>query len=247
MPKNNKLQLKNFCFGLGADLFGVADITSIKSEFLISPKVLEKADRAVCLGVGLSRAALAEIEEAPTRMYFHHYRMVNMFLDQLALRIGNYIQKRGYLSLAIPASQIIDWKKLSAHVSHRKLGVLAGLGWIGRNNLLVNREYGSQFRLVTVLTDMSLEPDEPVKEDCGFCRACVKICPAQAIKDNPADFQHVKCFEKLREFQKQRQVDSYVCGICVNVCKGRDGSENKAELSPKKQKQKEAGDTLALG
>ena len=219
MLKDNKLGLKKFCLSLEIDLFGIADIKDIKNEFLISPKVLAKMDRAVCLGLRISQAALEEIEKAPTRMYFHHYRMVNTFLDQVALRVGNYIQKKGFLSLPIPASQIIDWEKLSAHASHRKLGVLAGLGWIGRNNLLVNKELGSQFRLVTILTDMPLEADKPIKNNCGICQLCVKICPAQAIKDDPVNFEHKKCFEKLREFQKQRQVDSYVCGICVNICK----------------------------
>jgi len=219
MLKDNKLGLKKFCLSLEIDLFGIADIKDIKNEFLISPKVLAKMDRAVCLGLRISQAALEEIEKVPTRMYFHHYRMVNTFLDQVALRVGNYIQKKGFLSLPIPASQIIDWEKLSAHASHRKLGVLAGLGWIGRNNLLVNKELGSQFRLVTILTDMPLEADKPIKNNCGICQLCVKICPAQAIKDDPVNFEHKKCFEKLREFQKQRQVDSYVCGICVNICK----------------------------
>lgn len=221
MLKDNKLDLKKFCLSLEIDLFGIADIKDIKNEFLISPKVLAKMDRAVCLGLRISQAALEEIEKVPTRMYFHHYRMVNTFLDQVALRVGNYIQKKGFLSLPIPASQIIDWEKLSAHASHRKLGVLAGLGWIGRNNLLVNKELGSQFRLVTILTDMPLEADKPIKNNCGICQLCVKICPAQAIKDDPVNFEHKKCFEKLREFQKQRQVDSYVCGICVNICKGK--------------------------
>ena len=222
MPKNNKLDLEKYCLSLEVDLFGVADIKDIKNEFLISPKVLANMDRAVCLGMRISRAALDEIEQVPTRMYFHHYRMVNIFLDQIALRAANYIQKKGYLSLAIPASQIIDWEKLSAHASHRKLGVLAGLGWVGRNNLLVNKKLGSQFRLVTILTDMPLEADKPTKEDCGLCRVCVKICPAQAIKDDPKQFEHIKCFETLREFQKKRQVDSYVCGICVNICRGKE-------------------------
>ncbi|MDO9572321.1 MAG: hypothetical protein Q7J37_00320 [Candidatus Omnitrophota bacterium] len=221
MLKDNKLDLKKFCLSLEIDLFGIADIKDIKNEFLILPKVLAKMDRAVCLGLRISQAALEEIEKVPTRMYFHHYRMVNTFLDQVALRVGNYIQKKGFLSLPIPASQIIDWEKLSAHASHRKLGVLAGLGWIGRNNLLVNKELGSQFRLVTILTDMPLEADKPIKNNCGICQLCVKICPAQAIKDDPVNFEHKKCFEKLREFQKQRQVDSYVCGICVNICKGK--------------------------
>jgi len=221
MPKNNKQDLKKLCFSLGIDLFGVADIEKLSHEFLISPKVSAKMTRAVCLGLRISQAVLDDIESVPTKLYFYHYRMLNMFLDQTALRAANYIQAKGYYSLAIPSSQIIDWEKLHAHVSHRKLGVLAGLGWIGRNNLLVNKKLGSQFRLVTILTNMPLKPDKPVKEDCGSCHLCVKICPAQAIADDAADFKHAQCFEKLKGFQLQRQVDQYVCGVCVNVCKGR--------------------------
>ena len=221
MTQDNKLSLKKLCSSLGIDLFGIADIKDIKNEFLISSKVLEKMDRAICLGLRISQAVLDDIEQAPTKLYFYHYRMLNMFLDQAALRVGNYIQSKGYLGLAIPSSQIVDWEKLSAHVSHRKLGVLAGLGWIGRNNLLVNKKLGSQFRLVTILTDMPLLADKPVKEDCGSCYLCVKICPAQAIGDSAKEFKHDKCFEKLRKFQLQRQVDQYVCGVCVNVCKGK--------------------------
>jgi epoxyqueuosine reductase QueG len=169
--------------------------------------------------VGLSRGVLEEIENSPTKLYFHHYRTVNAFLDQLAFKVSNYIQKKGYLALPIPASQILDWQNQKAHLSHKKLGVLAGLGWIGRNNLLVHRNLGSQFRMVSILTNMPLEIDKPQKENCGDCRLCITVCPSGAIKDNPEEFDHIKCFEKLKEFQKQRLVDQYICGICVKVCK----------------------------
>jgi epoxyqueuosine reductase QueG len=68
---------------------------------------------------------------------------------------------------------------------------------------------------------MPVKTDKPLKKDCSLCYRCVKICPAGAIKDSPADFEHLKCFEKLKEFQKQKLVDQYICGVCVNVCKGR--------------------------
>lgn len=217
----NYLALKRFCEDEGMHLFGVADISAIKDEFKISPKTLQNLDKAVCLGVMVSSAILSEIEEAPTKLYFHHYKIVNSFLDHIALRLCNIIQKKGFSALAIPATQIIDWKENTAHLSHRRLGVLAGLGWIGRNNLLVNEKLGSQFRLVSILTNMPLETDRPSEKDCGECRVCVKICPAQAIQESPVDFDYVKCFEKLKSFQKQRQVEQFVCGVCVNVCKGR--------------------------
>ena len=221
MPKNkNYLSLKNLSSRLGLDLFGVADISGIKNEFLLSGRSLAGLKRAISQGVRLSSSILSEIEDAPTRLYFHHYRSVNIFLDQAALQVCNYIQRKGYHALPIPASQILDWHNQKAHLSHKKIGYLAGLGWIGRNNLLVNKKFGSQFRLVTILTDMPLSIDKPLKEDCGRCRACVKICPAVAIKEDSAGFDHLRCFEKLQEFQRQRLVDQYICGVCVNACRG---------------------------
>ena len=216
----NYTVLKKFCQDLGADLFGVADISSIKEQFQISGGNIKRFDRAACLGARLSAAILDEIQNQPTKIYFHHYRTVNTFLDQTALRLVNFIQSKGFNALPIPASQIVDWDKQSAHLSHKKIGYLAGLGWIGRNNLLVNKELGSQFRIVTVLTDMPLKSDKPVREDCGACRLCIEVCPAQAIKENPADFEHLRCFAKLKEFQKQHIVEQYICGICVKACRG---------------------------
>mgnify|MGYP001570671935 CR=1 FL=1 len=216
----NYLDLRKFCVDQGIDLFGVADISAVRDEFKISSKVAQRLDKAICLGVMLSGAVLSEIDIVPTKLYFHHYKIVNSFLDHIALRVCNIIQKRGLLALAVPATQIIDWEKNVGHLSHRRLGVLAGLGWIGRNNLLVNEELGSQFRLVSILTNLPLAIDQPSKKDCGECRVCVKICPSGAIGDNPADFAHVKCFEKLKSFQKQRQAEQFVCGVCVNVCRG---------------------------
>ncbi len=216
----NYTTLKKFTQDQGIDLFGVADIKDIKKEFHILESLANSLDKAVCLGVRLSESALSEISDAPTRLYFHHYRTVNAYLDQTALKVCNFIQRKGFKALPIPASIILDWENQTAHLSHKKLGVLAGLGWIGRNNLLVNEKIGSQFRLATILTDMPLKLDKPTRKDCGACHFCVNICPAQAIKELPSDFDHLKCFDKLKEFQRQKLVDQYICGVCVNVCRG---------------------------
>ncbi len=213
--------LKKYCQNLGIELFGVGDISGIKEHIKVSKDVLKKLDKAVCLGVRLSSSILEEITSAPTRLYFHHYRTVNAFLDQSALKVSNYIQSKGFRALQIPASIIVDWENQTAHLSHRHLGVLAGLGWIGRNNLLVSKRLGSQFRLATILTDMPLKLDKPAKDGCDTCRLCVSACPAQAIKEESRDFDRAKCLEKLKDFQRQKLVDQYICGVCVNVCKGK--------------------------
>lgn len=212
--------LKKYAFAQGADLFGVADIREIKKDFQISPELLKSCNVAVSLGVGLSRGVLQEINGAPTKLYFHHYRTANAFLDQLAFKVAHYIQKKGFTAIPIPASQIVDWEKQSGHLSHRTVAAAAGVGWIGRNNLLVTKPLGSQLRLATILTDMPLKADAPLTFSCGTCRACVAVCPAGALGEKPADYDYHKCFSKLKDFQKQRLVDQYICGVCVNACVG---------------------------
>ncbi|MDD5079600.1 MAG: hypothetical protein PHH68_04650 [Candidatus Omnitrophica bacterium] len=214
----NYRRLKKLCLDSGAGLFGVADISGIKKDFFLSPGILPKCASAVVLGAGLCRGVLEDINGAPTRLYFHHYKIVNSFLDMTAFKLAGFIQKQGYFSLPIPATQIVDWKKQSAHLSHKKIGYLAGIGWIGRNNLLVNKELGAAFRLTCVLTDMPVKRDKPSKENCASCRSCVNVCPGKAIGERPEDFDHMKCFEQMKIFQGPRQVEQYVCGVCIKVC-----------------------------
>lgn len=220
VEKANYQALKRFALDQGFSLFGVADITSIKEGFNLGNNITAKFDRAISLGKRLLDSVIEDIKDRPTALYFHHYRQLNFFLDRGAFLIASYIQDLGSQALPIPASQIIDWEKQKSHVSHKKVGYLAGLGWIGKNNLLVNPELGARFRLVTVLTDMPLETDKPLEAGCGSCIECLAPCPAQAIKERKEDFDHWACFDKLKEFRKMGIVGQYICGVCVRACKG---------------------------
>ena len=215
--------LKAKALELGFDLFGVADVTELRANFLIEPKTRDRFPLAISLGKGLNDPVLDDIVDHPTPLYFHHYRQTNAFLDRGALLLADHIQKMGFAALPIAASQIIDWDGQRAHVSHKHIGRAAGLGWFGRNNLLVSPELGSRVRLVTVLTNAPLEPDKPLDDGCMTCRACIATCPAGAIKERRDDFDHKGCFEKLREFQKLRLVSQFICGVCVKACKGPKG------------------------
>ena len=218
--KENYEKLKRFALNQGLSLFGVADITGIREEFRLDKKLRSKLDKSISLGKKLVDGVLEDIKDKPTQLYFHHYRQLNFFLDRAAFLLSSLIEDLGFLALPIPASQTIDWKKQRGHLSHKKVGYLAGLGFMGRNNLLVSPEFGAKFRLVTVLTDMPLEADKPLEADCGLCKKCLKPCPAQAIREREEDFDHRACFEKLKEFRNEGIVGQYICGICVKACSG---------------------------
>jgi epoxyqueuosine reductase len=207
--------------GLGFSLFGTADISGIRDSFLLPENLRDRVGFAVSLGKRLVNGVLDDILDVPTPLYFHHYRQINYFLDRGALLLASRIQDLGFRAVPIPASQVIDWPKQRAHLPHKKIGEMAGLGWIGRNNLLVSPGFGSRFRLVTVLTDMPLEASDPSTTDCGTCRKCIGVCPANAIKERQEDFEHIGCFEMLKEFRNKGLVGQYICGLCVKACSGR--------------------------
>ncbi|OGS19751.1 MAG: hypothetical protein A2219_04760 [Elusimicrobia bacterium RIFOXYA2_FULL_50_26] len=211
-------ELKRFALGEGMALFGVADVSGKGDKFLLPPAVSGALSRGISIGYRLSGMALETIEGAPNQIYYFHYQRVNILLDQTALKLCGLIHSKGYNALPVPASQVIDWERQLGTVSHREVARLAGLGWYGRNNLLVNARFGSQVRYATILTDMPLACDAPTDESCGTCRACLSSCPANAIGDN--EFKLALCRDKLKEFTKIQKIGQMICGVCVKACRG---------------------------
>ncbi len=221
-PAENVEEIKTLCRQWGASLFGVADLSLFKKEDILLPSgALDRLPFALSIGYHLSDSILEGIENAPTSHYFHHYQRVNILLDTISLVVSSAIQEKGYQAMPIAASQIIDWKQQKGHLSHKHVARAAGLGWIGRNNLLVSEKFGSRIRLVTVLTDLPLEVGSPSGRDCGSCRACIKGCPVEAIKERPEDFDHLRCYEQLKLFSKTLHFSHNICGICVKACRGK--------------------------
>ena len=222
MPEfENVEKIKSLCHQWGGSLFGVADLRSFKKDDILLPfSLIDHLSFGISVGFHLSDAVLEEIENHPTPLYFHHYQRVNILLDTIGLIVTSAIQDLGYRAMPIPASQIVDWKTQRGHLSHKHVARAAGLGWIGRNNLLVNEQFGSRIRLVTILTDIPLGIDSPSLKDCGDCRRCLSVCPAGAIKERQEDFDHLRCYEQLRTFAKTLHFSHNICGVCVKACRG---------------------------
>ena len=214
-------ELEQTAFSMGAKVFGIADLNKLKEQ---KPDLLNLLpgyySRAIVSGIRLQKAVLKDIQTAPTPLYFHNYRQVNYQLDALALMLADKIQDAGFNALAVAASQIVKKEPMSGHISHKLLGWAAGLGFIGRSNLLVNPKFGAQMRYVSVLTDMPLKAGKPHNGNCGSCKACIPACPAKAIKESKDDFNLRACYEKLSEFTRIPFVGQHICGVCVKACSG---------------------------
>lgn len=114
----------------------------------------------------------------------------------------------------------------SAPVMERAWAARAGLGWIGKNTLLINRQQGSFFFLAELIIDLDLIPDGPIKDYCGTCTACMDACPTDAIPD-PYVVDASKCISYFT-IELKDQIPSDVkgkfgnwifgCDICQDVC-----------------------------
>jgi epoxyqueuosine reductase len=221
IKKENRETLERAARDKGIHLFGIALLDPVRNYF--HPSIINTAaplQFGISMGVRLSDEIIDGINNEPTLIYKHHYSTVNHLLDQAAVQVAGLIQSAlGGKALAIPASQIVDWEKQEGHLTHKSIAYQAGLGWIGRSNLIVNPEFGARTRYVTILTDLSLEPDKPIERNCGNCCNCIEACPAGAITRE--NYDRDKCIAKLKEFAKKSGIGQYICGVCVKACPGR--------------------------
>lgn len=157
-------------------------------------------------------------------------------LVKLQKRAVRFLKARGHRTLAIPPDS--DRKKdtfiskLYSLFNHKMAATSAGIGWIGKNGLLISAHYGPRLSLATVLTDAPLAPDAPMEHSlCGSCTLCMTYCPSQAITG--AEWSRSLPFVELVKLSAcrshkatKRATDGKPnCGLCINICPY--GRENK--------------------
>lgn len=129
--------------------------------------------------------------------------------------IGEYLEELGYLSNLFVDNNPLD---------ERVLAYNAGLGFFGKNNLLINDELGSYFYIGVLLTDAIIESDKIINNKCISCNKCIKVCPTKALNDSGI----LDCNKCLSYLTQKKDVSSeyhkyfnnciYGCDKCISVC-----------------------------
>jgi epoxyqueuosine reductase len=154
---------------------------------------------------------------------------LHLLLQEMKERFGDF-NGRGFVD--------------SAPVLERSWAQRSGLGWIGKNGNLINKQNGSFFFIATLITDLELEYDDPYAKDyCGTCRRCIEACPTDAILDNKVvdgsrciSYYTIELKEMLIPDEMKGRFENWIfgCDICQDVCPwNRFSSPNKeASFTP---------------
>lgn len=153
------------------------------------------------------------------------------------LLVARYARNRDYHNVLLKkARKLAAWLRRAGGeaycavdtgaVAEKPWAQEAGLGWIGRNGLLIHQEFGSWLLLGALVTTHVLDPDAPHPERCGDCRACIPACPTDAIRDGRfIDSRACIAFHTIehrdplpREIAKAQGPRVFGCDLCQDVC-----------------------------
>jgi epoxyqueuosine reductase len=154
----------------------------------------------------------------PRYAWRDHYQELRAKLDRLGGRLG------GSYRVLVDANQHVD----------REGAARAGVGFYGKNTMLITRTHGSWVVLGTLITDVEVEPTPPLELDCGSCRLCIEACPTGAL-DEPGVLDATRCLSYLGQAPEPFPLEYraafgdyvYGCDICQDVCPWNRGIEKR--------------------
>jgi len=157
---------------------------------------------------------------------------------QLCGKIAKYDAGNFYYDVKLKLKRIIDFinqktdskyksKNKSNYVSlvEKPIAQRAGVGWYGKNGIIITERFGSWVVLGEIITELELETDESLRRDCGDCTICIDSCPTKAIV-SPYIIDRSRCLQYISErpmkvsldFREVWEDKLYGCTICQEVC-----------------------------
>ncbi len=207
-PASMARAIKSDARALGAELVGIAEV----GEYALYEGREAPHRFAICIGLSMDREEMVHAPQEPAAVeVMRTYRNV----ARIAVGVAKAIRRRGW-----PAR--VYGNPNASDILQIPLAIAAGLGQLGKHGSMISKEYGSNFRLAAVLTDLPMATDEPkdigVEDICLTCRRCVLDCPPGAIYNEKqlvrGDKKWYVDFDKCIPYFNE----TYGCGICIAVC-----------------------------
>ncbi len=159
----------------------------------------------------------------PRYTWFDAYAVLREKLEELGKRIG------GAYRVLVDANQHVD----------REAAARSGVGFYGKNTMLITRRHGSWVVLGTLITDVELESTPRLDAGCGECRLCIDACPTHAL-DEPGVLDATRCLSYWtqseapppEEYRSHFGAQVYGCDICQDVCPWNRGVEKRRAGEP---------------
>ena len=233
-----KMEIRSEAERLGAKNTGFCSVDTWK-EHQIQPEeywpqtILPWARSVIVMGIPLYVPMVAS---TPSMIYQELYNTTNRILDDLAYRMTGFLVERGCRAMYFPRDGYSGMDALlrdpTAAFSHVLAAYYSGLGTIGDSHNLITPEYGPRVRIVSVVTDIELEPDPMMTGDlCIHCGRCLKECPAGCFTDDghPYSMDMMRCTEHHVGLKRQGH---WPCGMCIKVCPVGDDLRPYREIAP---------------
>ena len=218
--------IKQIVCDLGVDICGIASIDRFTEapEGFNPADVLPSCKSVIIFGKKFLRSTINCSSTVP---YTITRNMISVILDTLTIKFCGILEDNNITAVPIGAigPSIYDEKtgRSRGIISLKHSAVLAGMGYIGKNSLLITPEYGNMVWLDGVLVDIELEPDKIINNQCPkSCNLCIENCPVGAIKYDSPEIDQKKCWEYAFEgneiyFKKMK------CYKCRTICPRRSG------------------------
>ena len=214
----------------GVDLFGIASV----DRFENAPKgfhpkdIYSKAETVIAFAIKLPTETLYADNPIP---FTHVNTLAMQKMDLITYDISTELDKLGLKNILIPTDDPYlywdnDKQEGRAILSLRHVGYLAGLGKLGRNNLLINKDYGNMIQIGALLTDSRFEPDPLADyEVCPpNCRICLDNCPQNALT---GDTVIQKNCRPISNYKTEKGYTIKKCFECRKKCPRVLGLKNK--------------------
>jgi epoxyqueuosine reductase len=208
-------------------LFAGMKFTMTRPEQSCHPELLLPGARSVISAAACYWAPEPPLERGEGRLarytWADAYEALREQLDELGRRLG------GTYRVLVDANQHVD----------REAAARSGVGFYGKNTMLITRRHGSWVVLGTLVTDVALEPTTPLTTDCGECRLCIDACPTGAL-DEPGTLDATKCLSYWTQapaaipegYRAELGAQVYGCDICQDVCPWNRGIEKRRADDP---------------